>query len=387
MNRSASITSRIAQAREQAAGLVGLDDFGSTDDGHREALTAWLEAVDEEAELTPFGEQMLGQMVIGALVARLIAEKGFREHPAAGQARISKPIIVTGFTRSGTTALHKLLASAPGTQALEYWLTTFPMPRPPRESWNDLPPYRQTVAGLAQLYELAPEMRKIHYMAADEPDECWRVLSHSFMSYAVLGFVWAPTFGSWLAKADRGGAYARYRRVLQLIGQGNPSTWVLKDPMHLPTIDLVLEQFPDACIVHTCREPAEVMPSVCSLMHAASGPFQRNIDMPAFGRRIFEDYSSQMDQFMDKRSRLDPARFLDVQYEDVVSDPVSLARRIYAHFDIPIGTEGEARLRQWQAGRTQHQFGKHEYGLEEYGLRAEEINERLAAYRRAYLTR
>lgn len=374
----------IEQLHEQARGLTGLADFGSNDDGYLEGLDALMTAAEAEVSFNAIGQQMYQQMLVGGLVGRLMAEQGFRERPQCLETPIVKPIIVTGFTRSGTTALHRLLSSAPNTQGLEYWLGSFPMPRPPRADWPQYPLFQQTAGGLEQLYTLAPHLRSIHSMRAEEADEDRLILAHSFKTYALMGFIWAPSYGDWLLQSDRRGAYARMRRVLQLIGHGTAATWVLKDPMHLPNIDLLLEQFPDACIVHTCREPTDVMPSVCSLMHAVAAPFQR-IDKPSFGRRIFADYAEQMDRFMALRRRLDPSRFLDVQYDDLVRDPVAVAKRIYRHFDVDIGAEGEAALQSWHRDNTQHKYGRHEYTLEEYGLEAGQVNERLSDYRRNYL--
>jgi hypothetical protein len=245
--------------------------------------------------------------------------------------------------------------------------------------------FQQVKQGLDMLYERAPAMRVAHSMAADEPDECWRLMVFNYITYSLIGFLWAPSYGDWVLKSDRSKAYAYYKRVLQLIGYRNPSTWVLKDPMHLPSMDLLLNLFPDACIVQTCREPTEVMPSVCSLMYAAASPFQKNINKISFGRKICEDYATYMDHFMAQRAKIDPKHFLDVQYRDIVSDPVALTRNIYKHFDIAIDAQGEQVLREWGKNNQQNKYGKHEYGLAEYGLDYDQVNERLANYRRAYL--
>lgn len=377
-------SSQIEQLHEQASAATGLTDFGGDADGYLEGLTALVDAVGAEVRFNDVGQTMYQQMLLGGLIGRLLAQQGFKELPQCLDAPIVKPIIVTGFTRSGTTALHKLLSSAPSTQALNYWLGACPMPRPPRASWVANPLFQRVKDGLEQLYQLAPSLRRIHDMRADEPDEDRLVISQSFKNYALMGFLWAPSYGEWLVRSDRREAHARFRRVLQLIGYGNRSTWVLKDPMHLPCIDLLLQQFPDACIVHTCREPADVMPSVCSLMHTVASPFQA-IDKPSFGRRIFADYAEQMDRFMALRRQLDPQRFLDVRYDDFTADPVDTARRIYRHFDINVDENGERALRQWHTQNTQHKHGRHEYTLAEFGLDAAEINERLSDYRRNYL--
>jgi Sulfotransferase family len=373
------------ELHRQAIELTGLSDFGDYQDHYRQGLDALIAAVASDAQLTELGEGMFTNILLGGLIGRLEAENNFSAHPQAREQKIKRPIIVTGFTRSGTTALHRLLSHSPGSQSLQYWLTSSPMPRPPRGQWENHPKFNQTRLELEQLYSAAPDIKKIHNMQAEEPDECRLILAQSFMTYALMGFVWAPSYTDWLKTADMAGAYRRYREVLQLIGLGNPALWVLKCPMHIYSIDLLLAEFPDACIVHTCREPSEAMPSVCSLMHTVSAPFQNMPDKKRFGRNVLEDYGWQMDRFMELRRGLDPARFLDVQYDQFVSDPLGTATGIYDHFGIDIGDSELAALRQWTCKNTQHRFGKHQYSAAEYGLSTDYINDRFAQYRRQYL--
>ena len=47
-----------------------------------------------------------------------------------------------GLPRTGTTALHRLLHADPLAQGLEMWITQFPQPRPPRETWERRPDLR-----------------------------------------------------------------------------------------------------------------------------------------------------------------------------------------------------------------------------------------------------
>jgi hypothetical protein len=105
MSHSISNASKIAQLHEQATQFTGLSNFGTESD-YLPGLNAYMDAVSSEVELTEFGEQMYTQMLLGGLVGRLFAEKGFADFPDYATTPITKPIIVTGFTRSGTTALH-----------------------------------------------------------------------------------------------------------------------------------------------------------------------------------------------------------------------------------------------------------------------------------------
>lgn len=374
------IQHRITQYHEQATAITGLDDFGP-DDGYLEALSVFISAVDRECELTEFGEQSLLGIILGGLIGRLSAQQGFKEHPGCLDQRIKKPIIITGLPRSGTTALHKLLSSVGKTQALEYWLAETPMVRPPREQWPEIPAYNKTVAQLDALFALVPQARAMHEMDANDPDECRLILAHSFKTYALSGYFRIPSYTEWLKTTSHAAAYNRYRQVLQLIGYNNSNQWILKDPMHLAQVDCLMEQFPDACIVNIYREPADAMPSVCSLMYTIASASQTNLDKKMIGPMIVDDYAWQLDQYLALRENIAPARFLDVQFDDLVANPVQLALDIYKHFDFDVDATGKAELENWCQNNKKGKHGKHEYSLEEFGISADYINERFSAYR------
>lgn len=380
-----SISTRIEKLHDQAAAFAGYENFGGNDDNYLEGLRAYLETAENEANLTDLGKAVVDQIVLGNLIGRLYAERGLEQYPECLSQPIVKPIIVVGLPRSGTTALHKLLASVPRTQSLEYWLAMFPMPRPPKETWQSLEQYRQVDLGLTEMMKSAPDMLKIHPYGADIPDECNRIICHSFQSWALKAIPHTQTFGKWVLKRDLSKAYERCKKVLQLIGYRNPARWVLKDPLHPPFIDLLLAQYPDACIVHIYREPSESIPSVCNGIYTFAAPYQQNVDKREYGQDTAEEYALMMDRFMELRSKLDPTRFLDVSYTDMITDPVSLAKRIYRHFDIDIGIDGAQSLEKWHQGNKRDKFGKHHYTAEQYGLSREMLNERFTKFRKQYL--
>ncbi len=80
---------------------------------------------------------------------------------------IERPIFVVGLPRTGTTALHRLLCADPGHQGLELWLTEYPQPRPPRETWEDDPIFTAMQGAFQQHHVSNPEFMGIHYMDAD----------------------------------------------------------------------------------------------------------------------------------------------------------------------------------------------------------------------------
>ena len=126
----------VEDLQASATKACGLDDFGSDDDNYREALTVLLESYRRDADLTEFGSKMQRFFVRNALVARLVSEAAFKQYPQHADVVVERPIFVTGLPRTGTTAIHRLLAADPRHQGLELWLAEFPQPRPPRGTWT-----------------------------------------------------------------------------------------------------------------------------------------------------------------------------------------------------------------------------------------------------------
>ena len=60
------------------------------------------------------------------LVNRLRIVHEWQERPEVLATPIERPVFILGLPRTGTTALHHLLAQDPGTQFLENWLGNAP---------------------------------------------------------------------------------------------------------------------------------------------------------------------------------------------------------------------------------------------------------------------
>ena len=146
----------VDELHASATKMVGLDDFGTDDDNYREALGVLLDSYRRDAGLTPLGSKMNRFFLRGALVARLLSEAAWKQYPQHADVAIKRPIFVTGLVRTGTTALHRLLGADPTHQGLHLWLAEFPQPRPPRETWDANPVYRQLDASIHQAPQREP---------------------------------------------------------------------------------------------------------------------------------------------------------------------------------------------------------------------------------------
>ena len=365
---------------ESASRLVGLDDFGPDDDNYREGLAVILDSYRRDADLTPFGSKMSRVYLRGALAARLVAQAGWKQYPHYADVPVQRPIFVTGLVRTGTTALHRLLTADPSHQGLQMWLAEFPQPRPPRETWNENPVFARLNAQFEQHHVENPEYMGLHFMSADEVEECWQLLRQSLHAVAYETLAHLPTYAQWLADQDWTPAYQRYRRNLQLIGLNDAGKrWVLKNPSHLHALDALMATFPDALVVQ-CHRPVEtIMGSMCSLAEATTKGWSNAYVGATIGADSLDTWSRGLERFKAERAKHDPVHFYDVDYFDFVADPIGTVEDIYSYFGIEL-TEPASRAMQEMHAESKKgpRAPKHTYSLEDYGLTAQAVKERFA---------
>ncbi|WKG12521.1 sulfotransferase [Nocardia sp. PE-7] len=357
----------VADLHASATKLTGLTDFGADD--YTEALQVLLDSYRDEAGLTELGSKMSRFFLRGALVARALSEAAWAANPGYVETPVTQPIFVTGLPRTGTTALHRLLAADPANQGLEMWLTDFPQPRPPRESWADNPAYAQIDAGLRQHQVQNPEFMGLHYMSAADVEECWQLLRQSGTSYSYGCLAHIPGYTQWLSGQDWTPAYARHRRNLQLIGMNDTRRWVLKNPSHLFCLDALLATYPDAIVIQTHRDPATIIPSVCSLNEHATRGWSTVFTGETIGRTQLDLWARGLHEFTAARTRHPEATFIDIDFDDLRTDPLGVVDRVYARTGATLTPEARTAITALDnESRTGARKPTHHYSLADYGL-------------------
>jgi Sulfotransferase family len=371
-----------ADLHAAATALTGLADFG--DDGYRDGLAVLLESYARDAGLTAKGIRVSRALLRGALTARLSSEAAWARYPEHAGVAIERPIFVIGLPRTGTTALHRLLTADPAHQGLQAWLAEVPQPRPPRQTWAADPVFQAIQAGFDRHHVLHPEFMAVHYMAADQVEECWQLLRQSMRSISFECLAHLPGYSAWLDGQDWTGAYRRHRRNLQLIGlPDRDHRWVLKNPSHLFALDALLRVYPDALVIQTHRDPRTAIASVCSLAAQATAGWSETFRGKVIGRDQLETWARGLGQFTEARARHDPARFCDVGYDDFVADPLGAVEAVYAHFGLTLSGAAADAMRALCEQNAGAAGPGHHYDLSDFGLTGAQVDERFAGYRRA----
>lgn len=197
---------------------TGLSDFG--DPAFREGLDLLLSDI-RALDLEPACVQATAWRIGQSLDTRALAVKGLKARPEVLETPIREPIIIAGLVRSGTTALHLLMSLDPQFQGPEHWLTVYPMPRPPRDSWDAIAEYRTEKASLDAYLEASPESADDHMMTAEGIEESLFILGSSFASNMWPSMWDVPNYDRWYRGRDDTDSYRWLADVLRLIGAGD----------------------------------------------------------------------------------------------------------------------------------------------------------------------
>ncbi len=368
-------------ARRQAR----LSDFG--DDGFRVPLRRLVQSCRDEARLHPFGRVLMWLRLIELVANRLKIRDELKRHPEILEVPIRRPLFVLGLPRTGTTLLYNLLAQDPASRPLLTWEAFWPAPPPERDTRDTDPRIRQARILVKLTHWLAPRFPLVHQLTPDGPEECTFLTMNTFVSPGFLMLADLPGYEAWLWSLgfeERVAAYEDYRRQLQLLQwRCSADHWVLKSPVHSTALDALLHLFPDACAVQTHRDPARVVPSLCSLFSILRGMGSDEIDPLAMGPRIAETCAEIVGRAMAARDAA-PDRVLDVRYPEIIGDPIGTVHRIYEHFGYERDDRMDARMKRWLAENPRHKEGVHRYDLGQFGLHQGDIDRLFGPYRERY---
>lgn len=338
---------------------------------------------DDVPQLHWFGKMNFYNLIVTGLAEYLRLEEVFRRKPELHQVKLNAPLIVTGLPRSGTTFLHRLLASVDDAQSIALYQHLYPTPRrlPTRlpEAAIQFEPWRWASRGY--------RIDAMHFVRPGLADEChfgMRLTLRSSLFWAM-----APVTGylNWLLEQDLKETYQVYRKALilhQLASGGK--RLVLKCPHHLTTLPALCEALPEAHLIQTHRDPSETTPSECSLILSLQAISVSGMDwrtavahhyrkvLAAAERSVKFSYSSQ------------GSRVFHAPYRCVVQEPVALATKIHQQFGLPLHERQIAGLKAFQAANRQHKHGKHQYSLEQFEIGQDAIDLDFRAYRERFLT-
>ena len=343
------------------------------------ALDVLVDSANDEGRLSAAGAAAMGEKLTDITRERLQAETLLREHSNLAGQPVSVRFAVSGFARSGTTVLHRLLGCDPDVDFLPTWQAFRPVPSgrcapaddPRRDEMN------ATVEMMRQIGALA-----VHPMATDEPEEEVFLLQHSFASLLAELNCPLPSYVEFLATRDQRGAYEFVFDLIRLNQWAADAPFdrprIAKSPQFLFDLPTVLDVMPDATVVWMHRDPVEVVGSYCSIYANGRQRFMDDVDLRDVGRERVTELERIARRGAAARTH-QPDRFVDVDYTRMMREPLTVLAEVYDAAGIELTGATVANAQTWLDANPKGAGGRHAYDLGDYGLDPDDIRARFAS--------
>ena len=301
--------------------------------------------------------------------------------PRFRQQAIREPVFLLAGPRSGTTYLHRLMSLD------THQFTAFSL-------FNTLAPnivaYRLAAVlsaldgrlggpGAALVTALEARAFKgwddIHatrFGEAEEDEGLWVLMLQSPGLYNMFPEIdQLPELG-WLDRVseDRRARLAHvYRETVRrhLHADGGTRVFLAKNVLASGRLGIVEQALPDARYVHLVRHPYQTVASMLSMYHAPWATFTPQILKNGPESRQLAQLLLAYVDHLAKRALAAPQRYLTIQYDDLVADPVATVEQVYQHLGLEITDAYRVELVA-NTRRQRHYRSRHQYSLQEYGL-------------------
>ena len=359
---------------EQAHKNTGVDAFDC--DSWREGFEIFVEdfndGIAKGLYLDTGIERVRGDCV-HYLSNRLKVWNYLQQNPELLDRPIERPVFVLGIPRTGTTLLSNLLAADPARRSPLEWEIDDPIPPATSATLKTDPRALARLEAERKLLEAHPEAGVIYRSSAIYPHECVWFLAHDFKTLMIESKGILPKYREFIFQADMTSAYAWHRKFLQALQHKAPGVWNLKMPSHALHLEYLIKEYPDARLIWTHRDPYVATGSLCSIISMSHRMLMGRIDTEWLGSKYPWYAAQHAERAMDFRDRHGEDRIIDVQYADLVGDPMGTMRRLYTALGDELTPAAEAGIQGWVDDNPQNKFGKHGYKLDQYGLSKEKL--------------
>jgi hypothetical protein len=239
-----------------------------------------------------------------------------------------------------------------------------------------------------------PEHQSMHPHDAQFHEEDLVLGDRGFLSYMYSCQFNIPSYHAWMAAQDETRAYEDLRLWLQLLQYQSPQfrnrRWLLKSVHHFIGCNLrtMFATFPGTRAVMTHRPMDEVIPSLCSVqsMHIRQSG-SPSFDRREMGRRLTEQYLPAFEDMMAVRASMQADRFVDVQYRDLLADPIAQFTRVLDAIGVPVTDEDVREASTWMAKNGRETHPTHDYAPEDFGVTAAELASTFRFYHDSFQVR
>ena len=351
---------------------LGLD---LSDSSFFEPFNILIDSLNEEANLSFLGKLIAEYQIKQHIRNRSVISKTYQD---IKDPKVSKPIFVIGLPRSGTTFLFNLLSQDTSNRSPLFWEMMKPLPLVKPNGYKEKIRIRQSDLVLYLKEIFIPKLDDLHVIRSSNPEECLLIKVFALQSIFYFYMANTPSYLDYLSNCDTRTGYGWHYKFLSILEtQNKPERWLLKDPSHLGNLDEIMNRYPDACFIHITRDPAETLPSICSLTAQIRKGFSTHIDLKDLGQKTLKFWEKSNNKNEDQKSKFSSEKYIQVQYKDLIDDPINLMREIYNKFALYLDDSTLEKMADYVEGGSIEAKTKHQYSLEDYGLDRSEVHNKL----------
>jgi len=128
--------------------------------------------------------------------------------------------------------------------------------------------------------------------------------------------------------------YLRFIQTITFASHGK--RFLSKNPPNTARITTLLELFPEAKFIHIYRNPYVVYSSTNNMRNRVvetltlQHPSHEDIE-----QQVIANYVQLMNSYFDQKKKIKKENLVEIQYEDLVTDPLPIVRRIYSELQLP----------------------------------------------------
>ena len=108
-------------------------------------------------------------------------------------------------------------------------------------------------------------------------------------------------------------------------------------------------------------------------------------DPKQLGAEGIDLYREGLKEYMALRQELSPSCFIDVQYQDLVTDPATQYRRALTQMGLTASAADERAAAEWMAANGRNTHPPHHYKPEDFGTTKEELVDAFRFYSDVFL--
>lgn len=371
---------------------TGLYDCGAIG-----AIERLQELIDRSSDATLLGNEESCSLTLPSLrrhqfcslvrlaSVRLRIQDLLRRHPEIHDIQVTKPIIITGLPRSGTTHLQDLIAHDSRLHSLPVWEAHNPVPLMSNaDSYADrelrIDRYSKKHQQCKRMLPYADLMdpKGPYDMAEEDSLQLYDFRNPWDFPQSSDSHTYTETEES-IAKH-----YEYMKTVLKALqwtrGHGR---WVLKSLTHIRHLGTLLSTFPDATIVLTHRDPLAVLQSEATKDAYLARLFYREVDTSG----IFNLWTMRIEEMLASLLRdrylIPKGSLVEVPFAEYKSEPIEIIKKIYDTANLEL-TETVCRdMGRFLSDRSR--VGRIKYDIRnDFGVEPDAQRSRFSLYLREY---